>query len=324
MVRLLLALGLLAGALAGPRPASALDIKIVENQMILSGEIESNDAWTFSRTLANNPKVDTIVLRNMPGGKVDAMERMAATVEDRKLHTVISARCMSACAHIFMAGETRRFSSDFPPEAAHLAFHSAYRSEGALKGWGGTPVTNAHLWYVRRSGGKLDPGLALRWMSLEHSSGFAFFFDPAGRKIRSSYSYLCTRTMPMEQCEKIDRSAFDLGLITSMEPAQVKDLAFWKVERYQKVAPVNALLEGDAISSTNKATLADYIKKTGSRAAVLSSNGTLIWEAHKVPLYAIMFAVWKCEAKAHVACHVIALDDHLTLSPVSIKARKFD
>ena len=72
--------------------SSALEFKIAENQMNVTGAIETTDAWDFNRILDKNPKVDTIVLRQMPGGKVYAMERIA---------TIVSGICISACGHIF-------------------------------------------------------------------------------------------------------------------------------------------------------------------------------------------------------------------------------
>ena len=324
------ALAVLSCLFAGAQ-AKALDIKIVENQMILSGPIEVNDAWTFSRAVANNPHVDTIVFRNMPGGKLEAMTRMASTVQERKLNTVVSGRCSSACAHIFLAGETRRFSDDFPSHYAYLGFHGGYRSAGSLKGWGGQPATNEHVWYVNRTGGKLDPELVKRWLAMEQSSGLAIFYHNSPAKLRSSPSYLCARSMPIEQCEKIDKTALDLGLITSAELAPVKDTPYWKPDQYKKAAPISSILDGNTLDDGKKKDVEDYAKKTGAKALALSGNGKwLAGTSHKEGhVLAIVSAISSCESKvwtanSSVKCYVIAVDDHLTMSVEAIKAGKFD
>jgi hypothetical protein len=311
--------------------AHALDIKIVENQMILSGPIETGDGWTFNRAVSNNPKVDTLVFRNMPGGKIEEMDRMASTILERKLNTVVSGRCMSACAHIFLAGETRRFADDFPSHYAHLGFHGGYRSEGSLKGWGGQPASNAYVWYVNRTSGKLDPELVKRWLTLEQSSGLAIFYYNSPDKIRSSPSYFCVRSMPIEQCEKIGKSALDFGLITTAELAPVKDTPYWKLDQYKKVAPISSVLDGKTFDDSKKKEVEDYARKTGTKALVLSENGKwIVGTAHSDGhVLAIVSAVSSCEAKVRTAnsrtrCHVIAIDNDLTITADAIQAKKFD
>ncbi len=84
------------------------------------------------------------------------MERIATTVEDKKLSTIVSGICISACGHIFLAGETRQFSDDFSLGMSFLGFHGMYRSSGSLEGYKGTVPTNSERWYVKRSGGKLE------------------------------------------------------------------------------------------------------------------------------------------------------------------------
>jgi hypothetical protein len=314
--------------------AHALDIKIVENQMILSGPIEIDDAWTFSRAVANNPQIDTIVLRDMPGGKVESMRRMVSVIEDRRLNTIVSRSCRSACAVIFLAGQTRRFSDDYPPQHSYLGFHSGYRSSGSLKGFVTPPASNEHVWFVNRTGGKLDPELAKRWLNLEHISGLAYFYHPAAAKVRSAPSYLCLTNMPVEQCEKIEKSSFDYGMITSDELAHVNDAPrlepnkapFWEPERYSKVAPISMLQEAKFLNDGEKKTVESYRKKDEPKALFMSEDGKwFYWSSNKAgPNLALYFSITNCQEKSQTKCHVIAVGDDLVLSPAAIQARKFD
>ncbi len=73
-MKFLTVLTLFVLALAQPVPVSAtLKFKVVENQLIVTGPMESTDAWYFNREIDKHPKMDTVELRMMPGGKIEAM-----------------------------------------------------------------------------------------------------------------------------------------------------------------------------------------------------------------------------------------------------------
>ncbi|MAF49963.1 MAG: hypothetical protein CMM10_17040 [Rhodospirillaceae bacterium] len=311
---------------SGAEFADALEFKIVENQMIVSGRIESSDAWYFNRALDKNSKVDTVVLRQMPGGKVDAMERIASTIEEKKLTTIVSGICVSACAHIFLAGEKRQFSDDFPLGSSFLGYHGVYRSAGSLEGYKGVVATNSERWYVKRSGGKLDSEVVLAWLSFDHASGLARFYHPNLKNRVPVVSYLCDGRMPLKKCKHLEKTALEYGIITTAELGHVKDTPHWKPELYTKIkTPVSALMDSDVISSGKKKAVGTYLKsKRPARAVVMSKNGRwLFWAGRSTMETAIAMAVLRCELKAEVKCHVIGLDDKLTRTLEQIDDRDF-
>lgn len=310
--------------------AHAIEIKIVETQMIVTGAIVKGDGWTFKRAISNNPQVDTLVLRNMPGGLIEEMEPMRNAVEERRLRTVVSGRCSSACATVFMAGQMRQFAADFHPYYSYLGFHGVYSSEGSLKGFARAPVTNEDLWYIKRSGGKLDRELVQRWMGLGYQGGMAKFFYQSPSEIRSAPSFICATRMPIEQCEKLDKSALDLGLITSSELAHVNDQTdfdlyqfhFWNAEQYKSVEPVSVLLQGNFLNEARKKVVESYLKINVSKVLVTAGPGKILGYESGNDGYAfnILLAISVCQERSQAKCYVIGIDDHLILSLDAIKS----
>lgn len=313
--------------------ARAIEFKVIEDQMIVTGKIVNNsgDGWKFKRGIANNPQITTVVLRNMPGGDVVEMEQMRSAILDRKLNTVVSGSCESACATIFMAGENRNFSNDFPPQYAFLGFHGIYASSGGLSGFARAPVTNEDLWYVRRSSNKLDRELVQRWMTLGWKGGMAKFYASKGN--RTSSSYVCVTSMPIDQCEKLDKSALEYGLITSSDLISVKDHIFpvgeppyWEPSQYAKVASIEALLKTKNLSDGWKKILTEYMGKTDSKALAVGIDGIGIQSVASKD--GVIPAIWKavadCQERFKKKCQVIAVDDHLSFSADDIRKHKFN
>ena len=325
---------ILALVLVQPEPASAtLKFKVIENQLIVTGRIESNDAWYFNREIDRHPKVDTVVLQMMPGGKIDAMEIIATTVEEKKLKTVVSGFCISACAHIFLAGKKRQFSDDFPLRYSRLSYHGMYRSSGSLKGYSGIVPTNSERWYVSRTGSKPPAEVVLEWLNFHHASGLAHFYHPKVLEwffpSQPGASFVCDGRMPLKKCKRLAKTALDYGIITSNELAHVKDTPIWKPDLYKKTdIPVSTLLDGSIISSGKKRYIRKHLanKKPGEfMAFALARNGRWIFCRRKLDLSAaIAFAIHSCEAKSKVKCHVIALGDKLLYTPKQIDNLDFD
>ena len=330
-IKFLTVLTLFILALAQPAPVSAtLKFKVVENQLIVTGPLESTDAWYFNREIDKHPKVDTVVLRMMPGGKIEAMEKIATTVEEKKLNTVVSGSCVSACAHIFLAGERRQFSDDFPLRYSRLSYHGIYHSAGSLEGFKGSVPTNSERWYVKRTEGKLPAELVLEWLNFDHASGFAHFYHPKVLEwlfpLQPAVSFMCDGRMPLKKCKRLTKTALDYGIVTSDELAHVKDTPFWKPDLYKQTdIPVSALLDGSIISDSKKGYIRKYLEnERPGKAIALSRNGRWLYWRGRLDLgAAIAFAILRCERKAKVKCHVIALGDKLIYTPKQIEDLDF-
>jgi hypothetical protein len=313
--------------------ANAIEVKTIDNQMIVSGSIVKGDGWTFKSAISSNPRVDTVVFRNMPGGLVEEMEVMRSSVTSHKLNTVVSGYCNSACATAFMAGEKRNFAADGPAEYAYLGFHSWYASQGSLKGFATNSIpTNEDLWYVKRSGGKLSRELVQRWMTLGQSGGMAKFFGTPSAGVRTMPSYICETARPIEQCEKLDKSALELGLITSTDLVPVNDQKFpagdppfWQVSQYEKAAPISKVFDVKRLSAAQKNFMNEYIKKELPKAIALTADGKSFQSAwHRDgAVMAIFNAVTTCQTRTNSKCRVIAIDGDLVASTEEIEANDF-
>ena len=313
---------LLIGAvwIGGGRAPQALEFKISENQMIVTGKIYNTDALDFNRTLDKNPKVDTIVLRQMPGGKVTAMEGIAATVEDKKLNTIVSGICVSACAHIFLAGEKRQFSDDFPLSNSYLGFHGVYPAPGS-GGWMTDVPDGAERWYMERSGGKLDPELVLDWLRISRSSGMARFFHPELKTRFGVVSFLCEKRKALGDCRRFQKTALDYGIITTAALGHVKDTPYWTPGLYKQTElNVSELLQGNVLNDANEEIVEEYMKDGKRRAMVMSDDGKwLFWNSNKGLKVTIAMAIFRCRMSSDTECNVIALDGNLTKTPLQIE-----
>jgi hypothetical protein len=55
-----------------PARTLGMELKVVGNQLILSGGVVGDEPEKVLEVLANSPRIDTIVLRNSPGGDAPA------------------------------------------------------------------------------------------------------------------------------------------------------------------------------------------------------------------------------------------------------------
>jgi len=340
-IKFLTVLTLFVLALAQPVTVSAtLKFKVVENQLIVTGHIESGDAWYFKREIDKHPEVDTVVLRNMPGGRIVDMDNITAMVEDKKFNTIVSGSCSSACAHIFLAGERRQFSDDFPLIYSRLRYHGSYRGGGSLKGIA-TPIpANFELWYVKRTEGKLPAELVLEWTNFYSSSGFAIFYHPkvnfpTAFGVKLTRSFMCDGRMLLKKCKFLTKTVLDYSIITTDELAHVKDTPFWNPGLYKQTdIPVSALLDGTVLNSKLISHVTSYLSKPLQRnyvgyefpgkAMVISQNGRwLFWKSRLDLRAAIAHAIDTCEERSKGKCHVIAVDDKLIYTPKKIENLDF-
>jgi len=69
MTRIAVGVVVIAIAAFSPRELPAMQLKVVGNQLILSGRVVGDEPGEVTEALAKSPDIDTVVLRNSPGGK---------------------------------------------------------------------------------------------------------------------------------------------------------------------------------------------------------------------------------------------------------------
>ena len=199
--------------------ALAMELKIVGNQIILSGPVVGDEPGKVREALTSSPGIDTVILRNSSGGNAPAGYQVGQLLRERGLRTAVSGYCYSSCSRMFLGGSTRYFTGDYLPESNNVGFHGHYDRMGRL---------NVDLvrryglrdWIIRYSDGKADSLLVERWINIPHSRGMIHFFHPGLVQRAGVSTFMCQGDEPggsVFACEPIAKTALDLGIITSLE-----------------------------------------------------------------------------------------------------------
>jgi hypothetical protein len=197
----------------------AMELKLAGNQLILSGRVVGDEPGKVREALANSPEIDTVILRNSPGGDAPAGYQTGQLLRERGLRTAVSGYCYSSCSRMFLGGRTRYFTDDYPADHTHIGFHGHYHADGRL---------NAALmaqyglrdWIIKYSDGKADANLVERWINIPLSRGMIHFFHPVLVNRGGASTFICQGDEPIRlvfACEPIGKTALELGIVTSLD-----------------------------------------------------------------------------------------------------------
>ncbi len=101
-----------------------------ENAVLASGNIEPDDAFRFQVYLSKLPKKSlTSLYLDSTGGSIQGAMAIGRIVHDAKIRTFLtdpSAKCLSACTNIFLAGRDRENGKPYRVKgsANRLGFHN--------------------------------------------------------------------------------------------------------------------------------------------------------------------------------------------------------
>ena len=102
--------------LMAPTRALAMELKIVGNQLILSGPVVGDEPGKVREALASSPGIETVILRNSGGGNAPAGYQVGQLLRERGVRTAVSGYCYSSCSRMFLGGSARYFTDDYLPE----------------------------------------------------------------------------------------------------------------------------------------------------------------------------------------------------------------
>ena len=203
--------------------AQAMEMKVTGTQLALSGPIAGDEVAKFRDLLEEHPKVDTIVLRDSPGGRVATAMRMGELIYERGFRTAVSGFCMSACVIVFAGGRERHFATGKDGNRTYLALHTPVHSHNS--GWPlpGTTQLRAQgevlYWIVNRIGPDADRELLRQATHNDHPEGFLYLFDHVRLKRPDGVTVFQCRgpeKKKVADCEKIPgKNARQVGLVTS-------------------------------------------------------------------------------------------------------------
>lgn len=153
-----------------PRPDNPT---ITKPYLIMSGRVEGNELGQLQDWLEKNPDVDTIVLKNSPGGDAGVGYRIGEYLREKGLNTLLAGYCLSSCSRMFLGGKQRGFSNELPLERTFVGFHGNYAINGSLLQ---NRISILQAWIIKHSDGKANPALVEQWVNLRNRRGFAYFY----------------------------------------------------------------------------------------------------------------------------------------------------
>jgi hypothetical protein len=212
-------LALIASMRLLPIRALAMELAVAGNQLILSGPVVGNEPGKVQEALTSSPGIDTVILRNSPGGNAPAGYQVGELLREQGLRTAVSGYCYSSCSRMFLGGNTRYFTDDYLPENNNVGFHRHYDRMGRLDA---NLVRQYGLrdWIIKYSDGKADPPLVERWINIPYSRGMIHFFHPGLVRRADASTFICEGDDAQGSvfaCEPIAKTALDLGIVTSLD-----------------------------------------------------------------------------------------------------------
>lgn len=308
---------IVAGVLAGfPRDLRAMEFKVIGNQLILSGPVVGDELAKVQKILADSRAIDTVILRNSPGGNVPTGYRMGELFRAKGLQTAVSGHCNSSCSRMFLGGKRRFFTDDFPPEYTFVGFHGHYDDQGHLLA---KEVQTYGLkdWIIKHSDGKADPALVERWIHIPVNIGMIHFYGPDLFKRDGVSTFMCQGTEPMARsvlgCEPIRKNALDLGIVTSLTIVKSNDQAEVramlgerpKASGYAAIDDVAKVPVGD---ETGRQEYQRFLAAGLPRALALSPDAKY-WAWRSGAPDAMAQALARCSQRSSQTCRLYAVDD---------------
>jgi hypothetical protein len=295
--------------------ASAMEFRLIANQLILSGA--NGDFEKTRNILAGSPQIDTIVLRNSPGGDIPSGYRLGELFREKGLRTLVSGYCYSSCSRMFLGGKTRYFTDDFPAIYTNLGFHGHYdMSDGHLLP---QMVGQFHLkqWLIRYSDGKADPALIDRWIAIPINIGMIHFYHPELFERGGVSTFLCQGTEKMAQavlgCEPIRKTALELGIVTSLQVQKGNDQEEIKlgIPPRPKASNFAAIDDSRKVPLLGQAGLGEYQRflAAGLPRAFAISSDHRSWAWNWGTFDSMATALHRCADRAHQMCRLYAVDD---------------
>jgi hypothetical protein len=300
-----------------PSLAWAMQITVAGDQLILSGPVVARDHDEVASTLAANPQVKMVILRNSPGGDAPTGYHLGELFRRKSLQTAVSGYCYSSCSRLYLGGKERYFTDDYPPEYTQIGFHGHYDRTGNLNV---VSVAELHLkdWIIRYSDGKADPALVERWINIPRATGLIHFYDPARVNVGGYSTFMCQGTEPgrprIFDCEPIPKTALDLGVATSTtlvhsgDQQQIREtiLPTPPPSGYAAITDETKL---PGIGEAGRAQYRRFLAAPSPRAfAIAPFGGAWAWNSRPVP-DAASRALTQCAERARQQCRLYAVDD---------------
>lgn len=219
----------------------AMTLETLENKIFATGPVGGNDFNQFKDAF-ENPRIDTVVFVNSPGGDLWTSLRVGQMIEAKGYRTVAVGYCMSACSIMFMGGRERRFGDSLRPSANVIGIHGAHDSNtkqviGALQ-------PQIYGFYKQMIGDKFNaPIINQALYQMEDAGGFLRIYETA--RLPAALTYHCAGVQtPRRQCTDYKtENGMTLGVLTHLELAPITLPAAFKEAPMVLGQPLDRLIE---------------------------------------------------------------------------------
>jgi hypothetical protein len=212
--------------------AQAMSFHAAPPLLYLGGSVVAEDWNTWEEAMIRfDGQLTTIVLHHSGGGDSTAGRKIGVDMRKRGFNSVVSGRCSSACANMFLAGVDRQYAAADKNRRHVLGYHGSYNKV--------TKELNRNRtgdYFVDMTDGKMTEDFVDRFIKIENRNGLMRFFHPHQRvQYDDPKVQLCRgieeRDKRDEQCERLqDVDALSVGVVTSWAttaipppPAPTKD-----------------------------------------------------------------------------------------------------
>ena len=187
-------------------PASAMQMHVSGNQLIVTGPLSGFELTQFGAAIT--PNVTTVVFVNSSGGDYAAGLNLAAEIRRRGLSTIAKGYCSSSCGNAFLGG-VQRYLAD---SRSYVAFHGHYNEYGTTLQ---SRIGEIRSFYDEMTGGKVNDDLVQLWLK-KPLRGLVYFLK------HQTFSCNGTEEKRPSGCETLSVSALDMSIITSLDDVEVR------------------------------------------------------------------------------------------------------
>jgi hypothetical protein len=298
--------------------AFSMQAKIVDDQLILTGDVVNGDFDKIQGALVKSPNVNTVILRNSHGGDAATGYQVGELFRQKSFRTAVSGFCFSSCSRMFLGGKLRLFTDDMPTERTDVGFHGHYDGIGRLMPH---VVDRFGLkdWIVRYSDGKADPALIERWISIPVSGGMIHFLRPGLAQQYGASTFMCQGPNPpgktIFDCEPIAKTALDLGIITAPDVISSNDFAAARNAMPDLFAPsgyasIDDLEKVPLLTPQGMQEYRRFLEAGAPRAFAVAPDRNH-WAWNNGIANAAVMALMRCAERAGQTCQLYAIDNNV-------------
>ena len=206
--------------------AQAMRLEVVGNQVFAEGAVGGND-FNLIQAAFDNPKVDTVVFVNSPGGDLWTGRMIGYLIAEKKYKTVVAGYCMSACSVMFVAGRERRFGDALGPNQNVIGIHGSH--DRRMKQVMRAQQQELFDFYKNMIGEKFNAAIITQALYfMDDTTGMLFIWET--HRARQAIPFQCpSAKTPRTSCTYYkEETALTLGVLTHEDLAVIELPAAFK------------------------------------------------------------------------------------------------